>query len=99
MQHIFEYQEYKKLNESLSSARKTFLDTSKIANDDFQALVKIDPSKTKKYLIEEAKTNRPNKKRRGDDGEEILIEDQPLTEENFLNFKMLHSTGIYIYIK
>jgi len=33
------------------------------------------------------------KKRKAEDGSEIIINDIPLTEEEFLKFKMLHTTG------
>ena len=42
--------------------------------------------------------NNKNKKRKGDDGNEIKIVDTPLTEEEFLKFKMLHTTGKFIKI-
>lgn len=38
------------LNESLSSARKRYLDTNKVTQQEFDYLSEIDPSTTKKYL-------------------------------------------------
>lgn len=55
-----------------------------------------------------ANQNLSNKKRKGNDGSEIfVINDAPLTEEEFLKFKILHTTGeinfillnkIYLYL-
>lgn len=47
-QYFLKYSE--SLNESLSSARKLYLDTNQISKEDFDKLVSFDPTPTKKYL-------------------------------------------------
>ena len=50
MNFVLNYKNFEMLTESLSSAKKDYLDTDKIEKEDFDKLVNIDPTKTKKYL-------------------------------------------------